>query len=120
MNKEQALQNFWESFGVPAYDELSVPDGAEMPYITYSVATSDLGNPTAMTANLWRRSSSWEAITLLKDQIAEYIGQGRVIKIDGGYIWIVKGATFAQRLADDDDKVRRIYLQIMAEYLTAN
>lgn len=37
MNKAQAIQAFWESFGVPAYEESTVPDDAVMPYITYSM-----------------------------------------------------------------------------------
>ena len=28
MDKEQSLQQFWSSFGLPAYDETSVPDNA--------------------------------------------------------------------------------------------
>ena len=37
MNKEQAIHFFWSQFGLPAYDENSVPDDAQMPYITYNV-----------------------------------------------------------------------------------
>jgi hypothetical protein len=44
MNKSQALQSFWESFGIPAYNEYTVPDNAEMPYITYSVIIGKLLN----------------------------------------------------------------------------
>ena len=39
MDKIQALDRFWNAFGIPAYDKNSVPDGAKPPYITYDVAS---------------------------------------------------------------------------------
>ena len=39
MDKSQALNTFWNSFGIPAYDEYTVPDGTSIPYITYDTAT---------------------------------------------------------------------------------
>ena len=40
MNKIQALDSFWNSFGLRAYDSMSVPDDAELPRITYSSSGS--------------------------------------------------------------------------------
>ena len=37
MDKYQAINEFWNRFGVMAYDENTVPDDAELPYITYGV-----------------------------------------------------------------------------------
>lgn len=120
MNKEQAIHNFWSSFGLTAYDEMTVPDDAEMPYITYSVTTDKWGSVVNLTANLWYHSTKWEEISLKKEQIAQYIGAGRVLKLDNGYLWIVQGQPFAQRMADDvSDSIRRIYLNLQAEFLTA-
>lgn len=121
MDKEQALHNFWSSFGLPAYDEASVPDDAVMPYITYKVATGSLGDIIGLTATVWYRSSSWAEITRKKNEIAEYIGVGgKTIKIDNGYAWIYRGSTFAQRIPSQDDRVRGYYLMLNAEYLTSN
>ena len=36
LSTARALQKFWAGFGLPAYSEGSVPDDAELPYITYS------------------------------------------------------------------------------------
>ena len=121
MDKEQALQKFWESFDIPAYDETSVSDRSSFPYITYSVSTSSLDMPVTISASLWYRSTSWEAISKKKNEIAESIGVGgKTIKIDDGYIWIKRGTPFAQRMADpSDDMVRRIYLSLDVEFLTA-
>ncbi len=121
MNKEQAIHDFWKSFGLPAYDESDVPDGAELPYITYSVATSSLGNVVSMTASLWYYSNSWKDITLKKDEISEAIGiGGKVIDIDNGYVWIQRGSAFAQRVSDPNREIRRYYLQTEVEFLTEN
>lgn len=37
---KRALYEFWSQFGVPAYLSDCVPDGAELPYITYTVTNS--------------------------------------------------------------------------------
>lgn len=119
MDKEQALQNFWSSFGIPAYDEYTVPDDATMPYITYSVATGSLDNMVGLTATIWYKSTSWREITRLKNRIAESIGVGgKRIKLDNGYAWLCRGNTFAQRIPSTDDRVRAYYLQLNAEFLT--
>lgn len=124
MDKGQALQSFWQSFSVPAYDESTVPTGAnapELPYITYQAVFDSLGNPVSMTASVWDRSSSWQSVSELTKRISEYIGFGRVIEIDGGFLWIKRGTPFAQRMGDEiDNSVRRMVINIAAEYLTAN
>ena len=124
MTKEQALTKFWESFGLTAYDENSVPSGENKPtypYITYNVVTGSFGSNLALTASLWYKSSSWEAITTKADEISRVIGLGGVIlTYDDGAIWIKRGDSFAQRMNDPNDSIRRIYLNIIAEYISAN
>ena len=122
MDKSQALQTFWSGFGLPAYDELSVPDDATLPYITYSVATDSFDNVVGLTGSLWYRSDSWAEISRKADVISEHIGEGgSLIRLDSGYLWVTKGTPFAQRMSDpSDDKIRRIYVSLMAEYLSAN
>ena len=119
MNKEQAIHKFWSSFGIPAYDENTVPDDLEFPYITYSVSTDSLGNAVTLYANIWDRSTSWEAITLKAEEIAEFIGYGYHLEsFEGGYVYITKGTPFAQRMNEPgDNMVRRIYINVEAEFL---
>lgn len=124
MNKWQAINEFWNSFGIPAYDESSVISGGnspDLPYITYEAQTGGLGQVLTLTASLWYRSSSWEEISQKADEIAEYIGVGYgIMDVDGGYLWLVRGQPFAQRMNDpDDDMIRRIYIILNAEFLTA-
>lgn len=125
MDKEQALHQFWSSFGLTAYDENTVPDNAlttnNGKYLTYNVATASLEEPTPLYANLWYKSSSWADITVKANEIAGAIGRGgTIVPFDGGKIWICRGTPFSQRMPDDDDTIRRIYINVMAEYLSAD
>ena len=119
MNKIQALHSFWSGFGLPAYDENSVPDNAQLPYITYEVTSDSFGNTIAQSASLWYRESSWANITEKEEQIADFITRGgRMVKYDGGSIWIQKAYPWAQRMAEpSDEMIRRIVLNIQVEYL---
>ena len=118
MNKIQALNNFWNSFTLPAYDESSVPDTAKLPYITYTVGEDDFGYPVSLTASIWYRSKRWDEITLKLEEISERIGRGgTMISYDGGAFWLTKGTPFAQRVRDEDDSIRRIFMNIEVEFI---
>lgn len=122
MDKSQAIQGFWSSFSIPAYDSRTVPDDATTPYITYDVSTGALNSMLVMTANVWYRSTSWATISQKVDEIAAKLGRNGYYsaKVDGGYLWMTQGTPFAQRMDDpDDDMIRRYYLQVNAEFLTA-
>ena len=117
MDKWQALQSFWESFGIPAYDETTVPDNAVMPYITYNAVIDRLDHPTVMTASVWYRSNSWTEISQKAEEISDALIQVKTIPLDVGYLYLTRGNPFAQRMVDEDDTVRRMYIVLMTEYL---
>ena len=125
MTKEAALYNFWSMFGLPAYEENSVPsgeDGAEFPYITYQVVTDSFGNDVALTGSVWYRSTSWKEANAKAQEISNMLSRGGVtISCDGGIIWLRRGVPFAQSMGDDsDDLIKRKYINIVAEFMTAN
>lgn len=122
IDKWQAMQSFWESFNIPAYDESSVPNDAKMPYITYDVSTGSLDSMIPCTGNVWYYSNSWQPISQKVDEISEAIGiGGKVIPIDGKqYVWICRGEPFAQRVQEENDNVKRVYLILNVEFLTKN
>ena len=129
MTKEEALYNFWSSFGLPAYEENSVYAMASqgnapvLPYITYEVVTDSFdGGSTSLTASLWYRDMSWVDITNKKDMISSTIGMGGILKpIDGGQMWIKRRSPFSQSMGDgSDDMIKRIVLNISVEYWTQN
>ena len=121
MTKGQAIQKFWESFELPAYDENTVPDDAPFPYITYQVHTGSLDGLCITNVSLWYRDYSWKAISEKTEEISKAIAQLNPpsIKIDGGRLYITKGVPFAQRMRDEsDDAIRRMLLNINYEFLT--
>lgn len=121
MTKGEAIQQFWESFGLTAYDETSVPDDAPFPYITYSVKTDAFDNLVLVNVSLWYRSYSWKEISEKTEEIARAIVKLNPpsVKIDGGRLYITKGVPFAQRMREDsDDAIRRMLLNVNYEFLT--
>lgn len=124
-DKEQALHQFWSSFSWTARDENTVPDNAislyNGHYITYNVATAALNEPVPLTADLWAKDTSWAAITDKAEEISQAITVGgKVIPFSGGHLWICRGVPFSQRIGDENDTIRRISINIMAEYLSAD
>lgn len=120
MNKAQVIHNFWSGFGLDAYDENAVPDGAQMPYITYSVVTDSLDYIVLLTGSLWYRETTWENISKKANDISEALKDGIVIPLDErGYVYLYRGTPFAQRMGDEaDDMIKRIYFNVNTEYLT--
>ena len=122
MTKAAAIYQFWSGFGLTAYEENTVPEDAVFPYVTYQLVTDSFDREVAATASLWYRGESWTAINAKTEEIAQYIGLGgKIIKCDGGRIWIKRGQPFAQNMGDEsDDLIKRKYLNLTFEFLTAN
>lgn len=121
LNKAQAVNAFWASFTWPAYDESTVPDDAVLPYITFESGTSGFDDaPLGLTASLWARSTSWASVEEKALEIASRLGEGGVlVHYQSGALWVKRGTPWSQRLAEpDDDSLRRIVLNIEAEYLS--
>ena len=123
--KAATIYEFWNSFEMPAYEENSVPTGEDapkFPYITYQLVTDSLGNEVAMTASLWYRGTSWLEANAKTEEISQRIGRkGIVLDCNGGKVWIKRGTPFAQNMGDESDNlIKRKYLNITAEYLTAD
>ncbi len=119
MDKQQGLYKMWSSFGLPAYDEQSTPDNAELPYITYQVIIGDIDGPVFPSASLWYRDDDWEDIDNKLRQISETLETLQPIPVDGGYIHVTKGSPFAQRLTDpSDSSVKRYTINLAIEFLT--
>ena len=121
--KTQALYNFFSGFELPAYEENTVPTGAnapELPYITYATATSGFDNDVQISASLWYKGYSWEGADRKAAEInAALANGGKMIPYTGGALWIRRGTPFAQHMADENDTIRRIYLNLTAEFLSA-
>ena len=122
MTKAAAIYQFWSSFGLTAYEENTVPADATFPYITYQLVTDSFDREVPVTASLWYRSESWTAINGKTEEISQKISRGgKIISCDGGAIWLKRGQPFAQNMRDEsDDLIKRKYLNITAEFMTAD
>lgn len=125
MDKWQAQDQFWNSFGLPAFDENTAIDKGDIDsvgYITYQAMAGVLGQTLPLSASIWYRSQYWKEISEKADEILRRIYNGVVVSINGGYFWlkVPDGTPFAQRMdsGDPDGIVKRIYLSIEAECLT--
>ena len=120
MDRYEALYKFWSGFGVPAYEENSVPDldNVNYPYITYQVAASVFDDDVAVNASIWTRSTSWLTAEILSDAIENRLKDGgETIGYDGGMIWITAGTPFAQSMGDpDDDRIKRKLLSVVLHF----
>ena len=123
MDSLQTLNKFWNSFGWDAFNEATVPDNAfsgRQGYITYSTGKAEFERSVMLTASIWQRSTSWEDVISKAKEIERFIGLGGcIISYDDGFIWIKRGSPFYQTMSDEDDSVRRVYINVEVEYLTA-
>ena len=122
MTKAAAIYQFWSSFGLTAYEENTVPTDAAFPYVTYQLVTDSFDREVAATASLWYRSESWTGINAKTEEISQTISRGgKIIPCDGGSIWLKRGQPFSQNMGDEsDDIIKRKYINITAEFMTAD
>lgn len=121
MEKAQALYNFFNSFGIPAYDSTVVPDFAYFPYLTYQYLDDSIGESVPLSVNLYYRSSSKKDITLKTKEIAKRIKEHGFVTLpfDDGYIYIYADTPFAQSLEEPSDtKIKRMYINLRVEFLS--
>lgn len=122
MTKAAAIYKFWSGFGLTAYEENTVPDDATFPYITYQLVTDSFDREIPLTASIWYRSESWTVINAKTEEISQKISRGgKIVSCDGGAIWMKRGQPFAQNMGDESDNlIKRKYLNITAEFMTAD
>lgn len=126
MDKWQGQQQFWESFGIPAYDEQHVfteEDREDLPHLVYQSFGGNIGQTATLSASLWYKGASMAPIKRKATEIEQYIRERQplCVKINGGYLWVKVPETipFAQPAGSDNDNLLRIILTVEAESLTA-
>lgn len=123
MTKAAALHQFFSSFDMTAYTATSVPEDAVFPYLTYELITSAWeGGEVGLTVNLWFYTTSEAVPNAKAEELSEAIGMGgKILRCDGGYIWLKRGSPWCQSLADETSPtIKRRYINVTAEYLTRN
>ena len=115
----QALHNFWSGFGIPAYDQATVPDDAVMPYITYTALVAPFENTVLLTGDIWYNSTRWDTISQKANEIATALSGYKLLNVrTNEYVMLTQGSPFAQRLYDTNDSVKRIHINITGEFFT--
>lgn len=125
MTKAAAYYAFWSQFGIPAFEENSVPDGKDapgFPRLTYQFGTDSFSDyPTALTVSVWFRDSSWVPINAKVEQISAVIGTqyGDAVPCDGGHFRVKRGSPWALRMGDEnDDMIKRAVLNVSVQWNT--
>lgn len=120
MTAESALFHFLSGFGIPAYADTSVPDDADMPYLTYELVVGhwDSGEVN-VPVHLWYRTTSEAVLNAKVRDIARAVPLGgTTVPCDGGMLWVKRGSPWAQAVSDESDAdVRSRYINLDIEYL---
>lgn len=120
MDRYEAIYNFWASFGLPAYEENSVPDDAVMPYITFESSVGSFDSIIPLSASIWDRTTKGTAFVDSKaDEVEAYIKNMGCPKIKGGRYRAFTDGNFAQNMGDPEDKlIKRKLLSVNFEFMT--
>lgn len=129
MTREQAIFDFWNSFNIPAFEENSVPTGENAPaypYITYQLVIDNFGSQVQTSASVYDRDKdNYSALFQVLQKTAEIrrkISRGGImLAFDDGAVWLKPNAPFSQIMGDSEDNaVRRAYLNMTAEFISAD
>lgn len=108
----RALSTFFNGFGIPAYLEDNIPDGAALPYLTYQPVIPGGWNETStFHARLWYPSRNGRVpILQTEDAIGAALADGLTIECEGGAIVLRTGSPWAQPLDNPPESYLCEYL----------
>ena len=120
MNRYEAQYTFWSSFGVPAYEENSVPDIKDIkyPYITYPAIGAEVTAQTFINVSIYTRSSSLKKVTEIAEKVMKrFVEGGAEIRFTGGGFFLTAENTFIQIMGDpNDDLIKRAVLSLVIHW----
>ena len=112
-----ALKTFFSGFGLPAYQEGTVPDDVSLPYISYSLVSPEWNQKASMYVRVWDRTTSNTGLIRIADQITAAIGEKKTIDLTGGHLVLWPETPKVQIQADGDYRYAYINLSINAYHL---
>lgn len=109
-----ALYNFYSGFGIPAYEVNSIPDDAELPYITYSYSEPEWESPTSHYAQVYMRTNSNTELLEKAGQIVRTIGLGKRVPFEsGGCLMMYPSTPLVQIMVSEaGDDIRSAYINL--------
>lgn len=121
MTPEAAIHQLMSSMGMPAYTSASVPDGAEYPYLTYTLTVSEWGaGEVNIPVTMWFRTTSEAVPNAAVRAAGAVVPRGGVmVPCDGGALWVKRGSPWAQAVLAEEstETMKRRYLNVDVEYL---
>lgn len=128
MNKWEVQQAYWESFGLRAFNEQTVPatipdDDGDMvplvpPYITYEPAIGSINETVPISAKVWYYGTSNAEVTNKVTEMEPNVN--RVLEYDGGVLKVRKAERWARQAPEDptDEQIRAIELNVEMEFIS--
>ena len=120
LDKWQAQYTFWASFGIPAYEENSVPDQKEVtyPYITYEAVGAPAVSDTFVNVSVWTRAKSPKQAMLKAKNILKRFEDGAAeIRYDNSGYFMTPESNFIQIMGDESDlSIKRAVLSLVIHW----
>ena len=96
-------------------------DRPSYPYLVYEMQQGgfDAENDIALAFSIIDKNDSFIPCYNIADNIAQAIGNGKIIELDDGYVKIAQGSPWADNQRDpEDNTIRRLYSIIWVTYYT--
>ena len=108
---QAAIHNFLAQFGLPVWCQDTVPDNAELPYITFQPVNGEMMSATVLVFHNWHRDNG-QGVNAERaaamDRIAQAIPPrgGIFLPVPGrGYMTLYRnGGSFQTTVQDEEDK----------------
>ncbi len=102
-----------------AFPVTAVPDDAVLPWMTYDYTEGRFGDvESPITVNMWFRTTSEALPNQKAREFRDYIEEHGLIRCDGGLIWVKPGNPWSQVIAEEDNSIKRRYINLEIEYIT--
>lgn len=111
----EALNAFFEGFGLRAYSRNNIPDTARMPYITYEASVPAPMQRGLLHAWIFYRGTFLAPVASKADEIYAALLNGAALPTPAGAIYLFPDnrTPFAQEQPDPDKNVRAMYLTMV-------
>lgn len=117
-NTATALYQFASGFAWDAYPEMSVPENASLPYVTYTLQEYEWLEQGMLQLRLWYKGEDYVTINSKIDEIELAVRDGKTVATNRGKLVIYKGSPFCQFQPSDEVNLKIAYLNFLVHYLT--
>lgn len=112
-NAVMALHAYLNGFDIPAYAEDTVPETAQLPYITYRLVDPEWHQKASFFVRVWFRSTLNGPVLEKADEITGDIGEAKRIPFEGGLLVVWPETPKVQVIVDGNDRsLRYAYINL--------